>query len=132
MNLTVATALLKDTLVQIDTAGDGEEALRLAQSNAYDLILMDQRMPKMDGVEALHRLRAQEDSLNRDTPVICLTADAVIGAKERYMAEGFTDYLAKPIDSQALEQMMLRCLPAEGSPATETDGAARPPITETP
>ena len=113
MNLTVATALLKDTLVRIDTAGDGEEALRLAQSNAYDLILMDQRMPKMDGVEALHRLQAQEDSLNRDTPVICLTADAVIGAKERYMAEGFTDYLAKPIDSQALEQMMLRCLPEE-------------------
>ncbi len=111
MNLTVATALLKDTGIRIDTAGDGEEALHLAQSNAYDLILMDQRMPKMDGVEALHRIKAQEGSANRNTPVLCLTADAVIGAKERYMAEGFTDYLAKPIDSHVLEQMMLRYLP---------------------
>ena len=113
MNLTVATALLKDTGIRIDTAGDGEQALQLAQSNDYDLILMDQRMPKMDGVEALHRIQALEGSVNRNTPVICLTADAVIGAKERYMAEGFTDYLAKPIDSQVLKQMMLRYLPEE-------------------
>ena len=113
MNLMVAVGLLKNTGVNIDTADGGEEALALTRARVYDLILMDQRMPKMDGVEALHRIRTQAEGVNRDTPVICLTADAIIGAKERYMAEGFTDYLTKPIDSQALEQMMTRYLPVE-------------------
>ena len=93
MNLTVAVGLLKRTEIQIDTALCGEEAVELAQTKVYDIILMDQRMPKMDGTEALPLIRAQADGANRETPVICLTADAVIGAKERYMAEGFTDYL---------------------------------------
>lgn len=113
MNLTVAIGLLKNTGMNIDTADGGEEALALTRTTAYDLILMDQRMPRMDGVETLHRIRAQAEGVNRDTPVVCLTADAIIGAKERYMAEGFTDYLTKPIDSQALEQMMTRYLPRE-------------------
>ena len=113
MNLTVAVGLLKDTRMQIDTATGGEEALLLTEKTAYDLILMDQRMPKMDGVEALHRIRAQERGANRETPVICLTADAVIGARERYLAEGFTDYLSKPVEGQALKQVLMKYLPAE-------------------
>ena len=113
MNLTVVVGLLRNTRLRIDTATGGEEALLLAQSNAYDLILMDQRMPGMDGTEALHRIRAQSGGANRETPVICLTADAVIGARERYMAEGFTDYLTKPIDGMALEDMIMRYLPGE-------------------
>ena len=113
MNLTVAVGLLKNTEIQIDTATGGDEAIALAQTNVYDLILMDQRMPKMDGTEALHLIRTQTDGANRETPVICLTADAVIGAKERYIAEGFTDYLTKPIDSHALEQMLMKYLPRE-------------------
>ena len=113
MNLTVAVGLLKNTMIQIDTAVSGEEALDLTQINPYDLILMDQRMPNMDGTEALHIIRTQEDGANRETPVICLTADAVIGARERYLAEGFTDYLTKPIDSQALEEILIRYLPED-------------------
>lgn len=70
-------------------------------------------MPRMDGAEALRHIRAQADGANRNTPIICLTADAVVGAKERYIADGFTDYLTKPIDSQALERMMMAYLPAE-------------------
>lgn len=70
-------------------------------------------MPRMDGAEALRHIRAQADGANRNTPVICLTADAVVGAKERYIADGFTDYLTKPIDSQALERMMMAYLPEE-------------------
>ena len=111
MNLTVTVGLLKDSGMRIDTAESGEEALALAGKQVYDLILMDQRMPGMDGTETLHRLR--EEGKNRETPVICLTADAVIGAKERYLAEGFTDYLTKPIDSRALEGMLLKYLPEE-------------------
>lgn len=113
MNLTVAEGLLKNTAIQIDTACGGEKAVELAQTNAYDLILMDQRMPKMDGTEALHLIRAQTDGANRETPVICLTADALIGARERYLEEGFTDYLTKPIDGLTLEQMLIKYLPDE-------------------
>lgn len=132
MNLTVAAGLLKDTGMAIDAVTSGEEAVRLARTTPYDLILMDQRMPLMDGTEALRRIRAQEDGANPATPVICLTADAVSGAKERYLAQGFTDYLSKPIDSQALEKTLLKYLPAdkvvrqgtEGGDAPGTDGAA--------
>ncbi|MCR5136960.1 MAG: response regulator [Oscillospiraceae bacterium] len=113
MNLTVAVNLLKKTLLQIDTADSGADAVALAQKKVYDVILMDQRMPEMDGTEALNRIRNDADGLNRLTPVICLTADAVIGAKERYLAEGFSDYLTKPIDSAALERMLRKYLPAE-------------------
>ena len=113
MNLTVVVNLLKGTRIQIDTAVSGAEAISLCQRIRYDLILMDQRMPEMDGNEAMHRIHAQPDGANRDTPFICLTADAISGARERYLAEGFVDYLTKPIDSQALERMLLKYLPAE-------------------
>ena len=68
-------------------------------------------MPEMDGTETMGRIR--EDVLNRETPVICLTADAVSGAREKYLAAGFTDYLTKPIDGGSLEEMLMRYLPLE-------------------
>ena len=111
MNLTVAEGLLKSTGVQVDTATSGMRAIELAGETVYDLILMDQRMPEMDGTEAMRHIRRQADGPNSQTPIVCLTADAIIGAKERYLEEGFTDYLSKPIESQALEQMLIRHLP---------------------
>ncbi len=113
MNLTVLVSLLKSTQLNIETALSGREAIALAHDSAYDVILMDQRMPEMDGSEALSRIRADQNGRNTDTPVICLTADAVIGARERYLAEGFSDYLTKPIDSRALEKMLMKYLPRE-------------------
>ncbi len=113
MNLMVAAGLLQNTGMMIDTAGSGADAIKMARANRYDVILMDQRMPEMDGTEAMRRIRETENGLNRETPVICLTADAVIGARERYLAEGFTDYLTKPADSRALEKMLKKYLPAE-------------------
>ena len=113
MNIAVAVGLLRRTGIHADTAESGAEALEQAQENAYDLILMDQRMPGMDGTETFRRLRAQEDGRNRHTPVICLTADAIVGAKERYTGAGFTDYLSKPVTGEALEEMLLRYLPAD-------------------
>ena len=113
MNLSVVAGLLKDTEIQMDTADSGAEALRLCKERCYDLILLDQRMPVMDGTETLHRLRAQEDSASVNSPVICLTADALSGAKEHYLSEGFQDYLSKPIDSRALKQMLIQYLPSD-------------------
>ena len=113
MNLTVAIGLLRNTGIQIDSAVSGEEALALTQSQAYDLILMDQRMPRMDGTEAMRLIREQTGGHNSHTPVICVTADAVIGARERYLEQGFTDYLTKPINSSELEKLLIRYLPPE-------------------
>ena len=113
MNLTVVEGLLKSTEIRIDSVLSGADALRRTLSDSYDLILMDQRMPEMDGTEALRLIRSQETGLNRETPVICLTADAIAGAREKYIAEGFTDYLTKPVNSQALQKMLMRCLPRE-------------------
>ena len=129
MNLTVATGLLKKTALQIDTASGGPEAIELARSKRYDLILMDQRMPGMGGTEAMQRIKALDESANAETPFVCLTADAVSGAKERYLAEGFTDYLTKPIDSKALEAMLMKYLPAE---KVMPVGAAEAPEAEKP
>ena len=113
MNLTVAVGLLKKTQIEIDTAASGLEAIGLAKTISYDLILMDQRMPGMDGTETMKRIKAQENGANTGTPFICLTADAVSGARSHYLSEGFTDYLTKPIDSKALERMLLKYLPKE-------------------
>ena len=113
MNLIVAVSLLKRTKIRIDTASSGEEAIALAGKTAYDVIFMDQRMPGMDGTEALAAIRALENGLNKGTPVICLTADAIRGARERYMAEGFTDYLTKPVNGAALERILLEYLPGD-------------------
>ncbi|MCR5511178.1 MAG: response regulator [Lachnospiraceae bacterium] len=113
MNVTVACSLLKKTQIQIDTAYNGVEAVRLAERQEYDVILMDQRMPGMDGTQALEAIRALDNHMNAETPVICLTADAIRGAKEKYMAEGFSDYLTKPVEGPALEKMLITYLPAD-------------------
>ena len=113
INLTVVVNLLKSTEMIIDTATSGADAVEMAKNTRYDLILMDQRMPKMDGTEALHLIRETASGKSCEAPVICLTADAVKGAKERYMAEGFSDYITKPIDSGALEKMLMKHLPKD-------------------
>lgn len=113
INLTVVRALLKKTKIKIDTATGAAEALIKTTEKKYDTILLDNRMPGMDGAEALPIMRTQDGGLNKETPIVCLTADAVSGARERYLAEGFTDYLTKPIESAALERMLLKYLPKD-------------------
>ena len=113
MNLTVIEGLLSKTEIQLDTASGGAEALNLTKETKYDLILMDQRMPKMDGTQAMRNIREQADGMNTDTPVICLTADAVSGARNKYLQEGFTDYLSKPVEGPNLEAALIKYLPPE-------------------
>ena len=113
MNLVVFTSLLRETKINIDTADNGAEGVKLASEKAYDVIFLDQRMPGMDGSEALRHIREQQGGLNVEAPIVCLTADAVVGAREKYIAEGFTDYLTKPIDSRELEKMLVKYIPDE-------------------
>lgn len=123
VNLTVVKGLLKRTGAQIDTARSGGECLRMAAENKYDLILLDHRMPGMDGIETIHRIRETE-GLNQDTPVIALTANVVSGAREMYISEGFSDFLSKPINANRLEQTILKYLPEERleKPSADSDG----------
>lgn len=113
VNLKVVCELLKATQISIDTASGGRECVYKCRDKHYDLILMDHRMPDPDGVETLHLLRADFDGLNENTPVIVLTANAFAGIREKYVAEGFVDYLSKPIDSKLLESKIMKYLPAE-------------------
>ena len=126
MNLTVAKGLLKKTRVMIDTAMSGEESIELAKEKAYDLILMDQRMPGMDGITAMHHIKDDGNGLNAGTPVICLTADAVSGAREKYLSEGFEDYITKPIDSRALLDALLNYLPKNKIKTVEAKQTEKP------
>ncbi|MBQ8280356.1 MAG: response regulator [Roseburia sp.] len=111
-NLIVVKNLLKNTGLQIDMAGSGEECLELTAQTAYHLILLDHMMPGMDGVETLHKLREQHGP-NEKTPVVVSTANALSGAAKEYLKEGFDDYLSKPATGKELEDMILKFLPEE-------------------
>jgi len=113
MNLLVATNLLKATQVKVDTALSGMSCLKKLAERHYDLIFLDQMMPSLDGVQTLKMARAMEDNLSKDVPIIALTANAISGTREKLIAEGFTDYLSKPIDVKLMEKMLMNYLPAE-------------------
>ena len=113
INLKVFAGLLKKCGMRIDMATGGKQALELAAAEKYDLIFLDHMMPDPDGIETLHAIRSQKGGLSRDTSVICLTANAIEGAREQYIAEGFDDYLPKPVDPRKLEEMLKRFLPAD-------------------
>ena len=113
MNLLVTESLLKKTGIKLDTALSGAESVQLAEKNKYDIIFMDQRMPGMDGTEAMLKIRDLANKKNEGTPIICLTADVIRGARDRYLSRGFDDYLTKPVDGRALEKMIIAYLPEE-------------------
>jgi len=126
----VFKSLLKPTRVQVDAANDGDEGLQLAAEKKYDVIFLDHMMPGKDGIETLHALRAEKGGLNADTPAVCLTANAISGAREEYLAAGFDDYLAKPVDSGKLESLLLLYLPPEK--VMEAGGGEPEPVAEEP
>lgn len=113
MNLNVVRLLLKGTLMEIDLASSGEEALKYTMMKHYDVILMDHMMPNMDGIETFHNIQKQEMGLNTNTTVIVLTANAIQDAKDMYMNEGFASYITKPVKADALEAELLKYLPKE-------------------
>ena len=106
MNLTVLTALLKRSQMQVDTASGGMAGVEMAKKTKYDLILMDHMMPGMDGIEALHAIREDSMNPNQNTPMIVLTANAITGMEEKYLAEGFEAYLTKPVNVEKLEAVL--------------------------
>ncbi|MBP3690862.1 MAG: response regulator, partial [Schwartzia sp.] len=111
MNLLVVKGLLKQTKIHIDTCMSGPECLERLAERGYDLILLDHMMPNMDGVETLHRAENLPNA--KDTPFIMLTANAISGAKDAFIKEGFAAYISKPIDSMLLEATLVKYLPTD-------------------
>ena len=113
VNITVVKGLLKRLKVQFDSALSGQECLNKVKEKHYDIILLDHMMPEMDGIETLHNMQQMEEYIQNKPVVIALTANAIVGAKEEYLKEGFADYLSKPIDAVQLEDMIRQYLPDE-------------------
>lgn len=113
MNLEVERRLLEDTDMGIDVAKSGKEALEMSLKAHYDAIFMDHLMPGMDGIECLEALRNQTGGLNRNSPVIVLTANAGSENRDLYNQAGFDGYLVKPVSGEAMEEMLIRHIPGE-------------------
>ncbi|MCQ2520158.1 MAG: ATP-binding protein [Lachnospiraceae bacterium] len=109
-NLIVIKHLLKSAMVNLDLARSGMECLELAKTKKYDIIFLDHMMPEMDGFETLEALK-QQKGINEETPVIALTANVIVGARDEYIDAGFKDYLGKPIEAPKLEAMLLNYIP---------------------
>lgn len=108
MNLMVVKKLLRETQATVDTAASGAEALQKTRECRYDVILMDHQMPEMDGIECLHRIRAQEDGLCHDSQIVCLTANVGSEIEQLCLQEGFDGFLAKPVRGADLIQQIAR------------------------
>lgn len=111
INRRVFRNLLKQTRVMITEAASGYECLERVKQEKYDMIFMDHMMPGMDGIETFRRMRHMEESLCDGVPVVILTANAVTGAKEKYLREGFSDYLSKPVQADKLEAVIMQYVP---------------------
>ena len=111
MNRKVFKALLSKTKIQVDEASSGKECLLMVREKYYDIIFMDHMMPEMDGLETYQAMKEMEDYPCKKTPVVVVTANAVIGSKDRYIIkEGFRAYLSKPLDYHKLEKVIKNLL----------------------
>ncbi len=113
LNRKVFVGLLKETRIQIDEAGNGKECLAKVKQHAYDIVFMDHMMPELDGVETFRIMQEMGEFPSKGAPVVILTANALVGAKEKYLQEGFTAFLEKPIDYKKLEYMIWDLLDEE-------------------
>lgn len=111
MNLEVIDGMLEEYEIQVTKADSGKEALELIKSKDYDFVFMDHMMPEMDGIETFHHIREKAGAYYQQVPVIALTANAVAGAREMFIEEGFADFLEKPIEASVLDRVLRRNLP---------------------
>ena len=111
MNLKVAVGLLEPLKMQIDTADSGKRALQMVRQKQYHMIFMDHMMPVMDGIEATECIRAMDDEYYKNVPIIALTANALMDAREKFKAAGMDDFVAKPIEMKEICSRIKRWLP---------------------
>jgi len=109
MNLKVFRNLLKDTKMKIYEAESGAECLELLKKHQFHMVFLDHMMPEMDGIETLRIIREQE--LCKNVPIIMLTANAIVGNREKYLSLGFDEFVSKPIMPEKLDAVILKYLP---------------------
>ncbi|MDR3211755.1 MAG: response regulator [Planctomycetota bacterium] len=112
-NLKIMEGLLLGYHMRVELCDNGEEAVRRVKENHYDLVLMDHMMPVMDGVEAMKTIRASGDGYFLQVPIIVFTANALTGMREKFISEGFSDYLTKPIELASLNRIIERWIPQD-------------------
>ena len=112
-NLTIVKLFLREAGIEPEIVLSGKEAIELCHKNKYDLILLDHMMPAPDGMETLEDIKNNPESKNKNTKVLVLTANAIAGSREMFLAAGFDDYLIKPIDSKKLIKTVKKFLPPE-------------------
>ena len=112
INQRVARRFLERLGCEVQVVGDGQQAVEAFERNAYGFILMDMQMPVMDGLEATRRIRELEDRRTRRTPIVALTANAMMGTLERCLEAGMDDYLTKPLDISRLQDVLDRFMGA--------------------
>ena len=133
VNQVVAVRALERCGVRTDVVSDGLQALEALEANRYDAVLMDCQMPNLDGYQATMELRRREQDGRRRTPVIAMTAHAMMGDREKCLEAGMDDYIAKPMRAAGLAEVLQRWIPsfADGGaePASQKP-AAEPPARE--
>ncbi len=113
VNLKVASGLMEPYKFNIDTALSGFEAIKLVQNKRYDIVFMDHMMPEMDGIDTSIAIRKLDGDYYKNLPIVALTANAVVGARELFIKEGLSDFLSKPIELAKLNEVLMHWLPSE-------------------
>ena len=110
MNLEVIASILELMEITVERAGGGQEAINRLDHRKYDLVLTDDMMPEVGGTDVMRHLRNMTGCINHGTPIVVLTANAIVGAREEYVKRGFDDYMTKPIDIDVLRKILVRYL----------------------
>ena len=113
MNRKVAKAMLKYYKVEMEEAESGKQAIECVCNQSYDMILMDHMMPQMDGMEATKIIRNECGEIGAKAIIVAVTANALQGAQEMYIQNGFDDFLSKPFDRTRLDELLKKWIPKE-------------------
>jgi len=113
VNRKVVYHMLEQYKFQLDEAENGKEAIQMVSQNKYDMIFMDHMMPELDGIATTRILRNDHKDRIEGTPIVALTANALVGAKEDYLRNGFEDFLSKPFERRQLHQIVAVWVPEE-------------------
>lgn len=112
MNLKVIEGLIRPYHITVHTAEKGKQALKMLDKIHPDIIFMDHMMPEMDGIETFRKIRRRPGIYNQTVPVIALTANTIVGARNMFIDEGFSDYVSKPIEISELERVLYKFIPS--------------------
>lgn len=122
INRKVAVGFLKNYGCKLTEAASGPEAIELVRQTRFDIIFMDHMMPEMDGLEAVQIIRSECGDNGRHPAVIALTANAMEGVREKFLENGFEDFITKPLDRKSLHEVLLKWIPESCRTAQDTNG----------